>query len=205
MKITFRSISAAELPEYSQISIAFETSTWLRPVPLAAPGEPPGAGMGGIALVEEPADPPLVKEFDVTGGRDTGPNTWPQEFDIQNWEIFLALDETGAPVGGAAVAMNTAGVNMLEGRADLAVLWDIRVAPQARGLGVGRALFEHALEIARQRGCRQMKIETQNINPAACRFYARMGAHLGAIHRYAYAGEPEVAHETMLLWYINLE
>jgi hypothetical protein len=49
---------------------------------------------------------------------------------------------------------------------------------------------------------RQIKIETQNINVNACRFYARMGAVVGAIHQYAYSSTyPE---ETMLLWYKDL-
>ena len=49
-----------------------------------------------------------------------------------------------------------------------------------------------------------MKIETQNVNVPACRFYAQQGCHLGAILRYGYAGCPEVAHEAMLLWYLDL-
>jgi hypothetical protein len=49
-----------------------------------------------------------------------------------------------------------------------------------------------------------MKIETQNVNVAACRFYASMGCELGAINRYGYAGVPAVAHEAMLLWYYKL-
>jgi hypothetical protein len=49
-----------------------------------------------------------------------------------------------------------------------------------------------------------MKIETQNINVPACRFYQRMGAQLGEIHRFGYAEVPSVAHEVMLNWYLEL-
>ncbi len=97
------------------------------------------------------------------------------------------------------MAFNTSGVYMLEGRHDLSVLWDIRVQPELRGRGIGHALFMQAAEWSRARGCTQMKIETQNVNVPACRFYARMGCELGAINRYAYAGQPHVAHEVMLL------
>jgi hypothetical protein len=38
----------------------------------------------------------------------------------------------------------------------------------------------------------------------ACRFYAKQGCELGGIHVYGYAGCPQVAHETMLLWYLDL-
>lgn len=107
-------------------------------------------------------------------------------------------------MGGTAVAYNTAGVNMLEGRQDLVVLWDIRVHPDGRGQGIGRALFQRAVTFARERSCSQLKVESQNVNVRACRFYAAQGCRLGAIHRYAYAGEPEVAGEVMLLWYLDL-
>jgi GNAT superfamily N-acetyltransferase len=107
-------------------------------------------------------------------------------------------------VGAAAVAFETAGVTMLEGRPDLAVLWDIRVAPLARGNGVGGSLLEHAVGWARERGARQMKIETQNINVPACRFYAAHGFQLGLIHCYGYAGVPGCEKEVMLCWYRDL-
>jgi predicted GNAT family acetyltransferase len=80
------------------------------------------------------------------------------------------------------VAHRTPGVYMLEGRDDLAVLWDIRVQPVVRGHGIGHLLFEAAAATARQWQCRLLKIETQNINVAACRFYAREGCQLGGIH-----------------------
>jgi hypothetical protein len=31
-----------------------------------------------------------------------------------------------------------------------------------------------------------------------------MGCELGVIHRHGYAGHPKVAHEAMLLWYLDL-
>ena len=87
---------------------------------------------------------------------------------------------------------------MLDGRDDLAVLWDIRVAPEARRRGVGAALFSRALDWSRARGCSELKIETQNVNVGACRFYERCGCELRAIHQSAYATLPD---EMQLLWY----
>lgn len=49
-----------------------------------------------------------------------------------------------------------------------------------------------------------MKVETQNVNVPACRFYQRMGCQLGEIRLYSYAAVPAVAHEVMLNWYYNL-
>ena len=56
----------------------------------------------------------------------------------------------------------------------------------------------------RKQGCKQLKIEAQNNNVPACRFYAARGCHLGAIDRYAYAHNPRLADETMLIWYLEL-
>ena len=119
---------------------------------------------------------------------------------MSNWGLVVARSG-GARVGGAVIAFNTPGVDMLERRKDLAVLWDIRVAPEARGRGVGSALFRAAEAWASARGCSRLKIETQNINVPACRFYARQGCVLGAVNRFAYRELPD---EVQLLWYKTL-
>ena len=157
-------------------------------------------GLGGMILQEVPVDPPYFKDYDSFGEL---PTDWPNKFDVRNWGFFLATD--GALwVGAAAVAFDTTGVFMLEARRDLAVLWDIRVVPQAQGRGVGRMLFEQAVLWSRLRGCTQMKIETQNVNVPACRFYHHMGCQLGEIHRFGYAAVPHVAQEVMLNWYFTI-
>jgi GNAT superfamily N-acetyltransferase len=184
------------LSDYATIPIAFEVRSVLRV-------EAVEHGLGGLRLVEEPVSPPYIKDYDAY---DDGPPTaWPRQFDLRNWGFLLALDAaSGPPAGGAAIAWNTNGVNMLEGRGDLAVLWDIRVRPERRGQGIGAALLRGAADWARQRGCTLLKIETQNVNAPACRFYASQGCELGVIHRHAYAGQPHVAHETMLIWCLRL-
>ncbi|MFP4344673.1 MAG: GNAT family N-acetyltransferase [Anaerolineales bacterium] len=187
-------VGIAGLSEYAKVPICFEVRSIFEVELLED-------GLGGMLLHERAVAAASVKDYDaLPGGR---PEDWPQEFDLRNWAIFLAT-ERGRPVGGATVAYNTAGVNMLEGREDLAVLWDIRVHPDARGRGIGRALFRRAVTFARERSCSQLKVETQNVNVRACRFYAAQGCRLGVIHRYAYAGEPAVADEVMLLWYLDL-
>ena len=84
------------------------------------------------------------------------------------------------------VAASTPGLALHEGRNDLAVLPDIRVAPARRGRGLGSQLFSAACGWARDQGLRQLKIETQNINVQACRFYARQDCELRAIHRHGF-------------------
>jgi GNAT superfamily N-acetyltransferase len=128
------------------------------------------------------------------------PAHWPAMFDVSKWGVFAAwLD--GRRVGGAVIAFDTPNVSMLEGRRDLAVLWDIRVAAEVRGEGVGVALFRAVERWAIARGCRQLKIETQNTNVVACRFYERQGCVLGAMNHSVYAEHPD---EVQMLWYKEL-
>ena len=90
---------------------------------------------------------------------------------------------------------------MLAERPDVALLWDIRVTPDARGLGIGSALVAHVEAWADAHGATWLEVETQAINGPACRFYARHGFVLEAVNRGAYAELPD---ETQLLWYKRL-
>lgn len=153
---------------------------------------------GRFVLAERRLDVPYEKDYDAIDGE--GPLQWARRFDLSNWTLFTARI-AGRRVGGAAVAFDTPGLTMLEGRRDLAILWDIRVSPDARRQGVGSALFAKVETWARLHGCRQLKIETQNTNVQACRFYERQGCRLRAIHHDAY---PELPGEVQLLWFKDL-
>lgn len=157
-------------------------------------------GLGGLLLRERKLDQPYVKDYD--SDEDERPTRWAGRFDVSNWGFFFALSGDD-PVGAATTAFRSPGVHMLEGAADLVVLWDIRMHPDWRRQGIGSKLFERVVDWGRRQGCRQLKIETQNINVPACRFYASRGCRLEAIIRRAYR-EPQVAHEAMLLWYLDL-
>lgn len=179
------------LGDHARISIAFVVERILA----VSVGN---SGLSGIALSEAVVQTPWVKDYDAVKGE--GPTRWPKRFDTSNWGLIAAHigDER---VGGAVIAFNTAGVHMLEGRPDMAVLWDLRVRPEQRSAGIGSALFGAVEAWSRQRACRLLKVETQNINVAACRFYARMGCTLGTIDRHAY---PELPDETQLVWFKEL-
>lgn len=183
--------SSNGLAAYASVPIAFELTSRLAVRPVER-------GLGGLLFVEEAVAPAYVKDYDAYDGE--GPQSWPHSFDVSNWALLSALDGE-RHVGGAAVAWRTSAVEMLEGRDDLAVLWDLRVHPESRGRGVGRRLFEAAAEWAKARGCRELKVETQNVNVPACRFYARQGCELRTIRHGAYPGLPD---EVQLLWYKEL-
>ncbi len=155
-------------------------------------------GLGGLILEEAPVTP-YVKDLSVYE-RAT---EYEKEFDIANWRFYMAFDgET--PVGAMTIAGKTKGLNMLGGREDACVLWDIRVADAYKHLGIGQRLLDMGAAGARQDGYCQMIIECQNNNIPACRFYQKQGAVLSKIDMYAYYAEPEVRDEVQFVWYLNL-
>jgi GNAT superfamily N-acetyltransferase len=179
-----------DLTDYEKVSIAFAVKSQFRIVPIES-------GLGGLKFVEESVVP-YVKDYDEF--ESERPSQWQKRFDISRWGIFAAF-EGEQRVGGAAVAWQTSEVEMLEGREDLACLWDLRVASDYRSKGIGHKLFSYAAQWARERRCRRLKIETQNINVSACRFYARQGCQLKVINSFAY---DETLNEIQFLWYLDL-
>ncbi len=172
-KIIEEPVSA--LPEYGSVPIAFEVLSRFRIEP-------------GRQLVEEQVEP-YIKDYDAIKGES--PAEWPKRWNISNWGVVSAFEDKRR-VGGAVIAWKTEGLNMLAGREDLAIIWDLRVHPDFRRSGVGSRLFANAADWARERGCSQLMVETQDINVPACRFYARQGCELKAVNRHAYKGLDEV-------------
>ena len=176
------------LREYGQISIAFTVASKMV-------YEPQDSSAGGWNLREIPVDPPYVKDYD-----EGEPLTLRPNWDTSNWRLVSAFDG-GKRVGGAMVACRTPGSDFLEERDDLAALWDIRVAPEWRGKGIGTGLFAVVTEYAKSIGCVELKIETQDVNVGACRFYAKQGCRLTEVIPNAYPGWPG---ETEFIWRIGL-
>ena len=153
---------------------------------------------GGFDLTEHRLAAPYIKDYDSFD--PDRPQSWQARFDTSQWAVFLARENDDL-LGGATVAWGTKGLDMLAGRRDLAVIWDFRVAPPARGRGVGRALFAAVEDWAREHGCVELKVETQDVNVPACRFYQAMGCHLRSVHPRVY---PESMHEVQFLWHKRL-
>jgi GNAT superfamily N-acetyltransferase len=190
MSLEIREEPVGTLLDYSQISIAFLVECVYK----VEFGE---GSTGNPKLIERPVKVPYIKEYDLPCNC---PTDWTRQYDLTSWgQLSASVD--GRRVGAALIAFDTSGVDVLEGRADLAVLWDLRVSPEMRRSGVASKLFAAAERWAAARGCRELKVETQNINVPACRFYFKQGCTLRVARAGAYRDFPE---EVMLLWYKEL-
>lgn len=181
--------SISRLAEYSRIPIRFEVRSIFE-----IEGDDPQSAV----LVERPVESPWIKDYDEYKGG--GPTSWPKRWDISNWGLITAYVDRQM-VAGCVLAYKTDGVNKLDGRDDMVVIWDIRVHPDYRKQGIGRKLFVGAIQWSKRRQCRELNIETQNINVPACRFYMRQGCVLISINRSAYDDFPE---EVELVWSLTL-
>ena len=92
-------------------------------------------------------------------------------------DVYVAVDDDGVILGFYALA--GAGP-----RLTLDHLW---VLPQCFGGGVGRRLFEHAAQHARELGARTVEIES---DPNAEGFYQKMGAETVGEVTYELEGMP---------------
>jgi ribosomal protein S18 acetylase RimI-like enzyme len=175
------------LAEYGQISIAFSVNSVYDLIRR-------DCDLGDMTMSERRLETPYVKDYDSIPGNS--PADWAIKFDISNWGL-LSANIDSKPVGAAAIAYKSPGLVMLEGEADQAVLWDIRISPEWRGKGIGSMLLAASEKWAKARGCLKLIIETQNNNVAACKFYAKCGYILGEIRPNAY---PEFPDEIQLIW-----
>lgn len=194
MKIEIFPVAGQELIDYSSIPIRFEVRARLD-IKLV------DNGLGGISFHEQQVTPTYYKDYDQEEGE--GPIRWPKRFDVTNWSLFI-IRAGELPIGGAIVAFRTPNVDMLDRREDLSALWDLRVRPEYRRSGVGTELFKEVIKWSVDNGCKQLKVETQNVNVPACKFYVKQGCKLGEFHRYKYVDVPAAAREIMLVWYLNL-
>jgi len=188
MTLEIRQEKSFEPAGYAAVSCAFEVRE------IYAVSTPEG-GLGGIRLEARELATPYVKDYD--GQAVNHPSDWPSQFEVGNWSVLSAWRD-GARIGGAILAWGSLAIPRMAARADLAILWDLRIAVAARGRGVGSSLFRAVEECAASRGARWLEVETQSVNVPACRFYARQGCVLGGVNRFAYPLLPE---ETQLLWY----
>ncbi len=193
-ELSFRHVvdpDAAFFEAYEKVPMLVDVRSKLQP-------EKIDRGLGGIRLQEVPVAP-YVKDL----GSYEPPTEFAKKFNISPWGFFAAYDGK-TMIAAATVACKTNEIIMMDNRDDLCLLWDIRVDDAYQRLGVGSHLFAMALDWAKKQGLRQMKIECQNINVPAVRFYHKNGAVLCTLDEYFYYDDPESRDEVALMWYIDL-
>ena len=120
----------------------------------------------------KPEDAEALTEIAHAAKRHWGyPETW-----IESWRDTLTIRAEFIAANVAWCAMEDAravGFYLLTSESDGLHLDHLWILPDAMGRGIGRALFEHAVEEARTLGHRMLKIEA---DPNAEGFYTRMGA-----------------------------
>ena len=187
MDLKFDEIDIEKLEEYGNIPFYYDTNQKYENKKI-------NNGLGGI-LLELVDVPSYHKDFGTRVER------WKELFDLTNWKFFVVYNENNKMIAGCTIATQTSNCYMLEGRNDLAVLWDIRVSDEYKHQGIGQKLFDMAKEYAINNKFKQLKVECQNTNPVAVNFYHKQGMRLCAINEYAYSDCP---NEVQLLWYLDL-
>ena len=120
----------------------------------------------------KPEDADVLTGIAYAAKRHWGyPERW-----VESWRDILTMRPEFIAANVAYSAMEdgrAVGFYLLTRESDGMHLDHLWIEPHAMGRGIGRALFEHAVEQARRLGHRLLKIEA---DPNAEGFYTRMGA-----------------------------
>ena len=93
----------------------------------------------------------------------------------ENTPVFVCTDSNDNVLGhGFCVLQRPQNTRLLN---DILTLYidDICVDETARGLQVGRMIYEHIVAYARECGCYNVTLNVWNCNPGAMKFYEKLG------------------------------
>ena len=90
--------------------------------------------------------------------------------------VFVCTDEHGGRVlgHGFCVLQRPENTRLLHDHLTL-YIDDICVDASARGQHVGKAIYEHSLAFAREKGCYNVTLNVWSCNPGAMQFYQKLG------------------------------
>jgi ribosomal protein S18 acetylase RimI-like enzyme len=129
-------------------------------------------------LVAMLADDPLGRQREDPDHREAYQDAFRAIDGDPNHDLLLAVD--GPQVLGFLQLSFLPGLTYQGGwRAQVE---GVRVSASQRSQGIGRALVEHAVALARQKGCRLIQLTTDQARPEALRFYEKLGfraTHVG--------------------------
>ncbi|WP_420349396.1 GNAT family N-acetyltransferase [Pelagibius sp.] len=110
---------------------------------------------------EDPAQPPNPRYLEAFEAIDDDPNQ------------YLAVAAAGETIIGCLQLSFIPGLSRLG-------MWrgqieSVRIAAAQRGGGIGRRMFEWAIDECRRRGCGLVQLTTDKTRPEALRFYEGLG------------------------------
>jgi GNAT superfamily N-acetyltransferase len=89
--------------------------------------------------------------------------------------VLVAVDDEGVVLGGVTYVADPGNAYAEFDRDDQAGFRMLAVRPEAQGRGVGAALVQACIDLARQDGKRQLTLYTTHAMGAAHRLYGRFG------------------------------
>lgn len=128
----------------------------------------------------------LLADDHLGGSRERYTDPLPQEYGAAfdglqriGAEVILAVDEDGRIIGCLQLLVLPGLGSLGKQRAQIEA---VRIESSLRGRGLGSQLIRHAIERARQRGCRLVQLTSDNSRQGAHRLYERLGfkaSHVG--------------------------
>lgn len=182
--LIIRHMTAADIPRLAEIRPDFVSDTVLVVERL-------GSGIAaGWRLVERPLDTPFNKgtAYDFDSGE--------QRLIRRRFERGDGLHRV-VEQGGRIVGMLDATPQDWN---DTVWVWNLMLDHSIRRRGVGRKLFDEAVEWARGLGYRALVFETQTNNVPACRFYLAMGCELDGLRTTLYHNDDIARGEVAIFW-----
>jgi GNAT superfamily N-acetyltransferase len=128
---------------------------------------------------------PLWEGYNAFYGR-SGPTALDERITSQTWRRFFEpgsnVRALVAEIDGRLVGLAHCVVHPSTSRlANVCYLQDLFTAPAHRGGGIGRALIEGVMQLARQLDCCRVYWQTQSSNAAGRALYDKVARHLGFI------------------------
>jgi len=143
--------------------------------------------------------------LDMAGGKLTWAITpvepYEKEIPIDDVDASTFIDSEEKVIFLAEVDGKPAGqIKLITWWNGYAYIDDLIVNPEFRGLSVGRALMDEAIQWSKERRFPGVMLETQDDNVAACKLYESCGFVLGGFDQYTLKNFKP--NETALFWYL---
>lgn len=117
----------------------------------------------------------------------------------RQWARHLTGESARVLVARDASRLLGAAVLFFRSGSDIARLYSLATDPDARGLGLGRALLQACEQAARRSGCTRMRLEVRKDNQAAQRLYLAHGYKpIGQRPSYYEDGEDALRFEKLI-------